>query len=259
MCKLLLSHPRINGSRTNRIYALTMLALIVAGSCDWRQCARAADDKKKPATSAVEATSPKLDKDGWTPLFNVNGKKKLEGWKSTNFGGEGEVYLEKGNVVITQGVDLSGITSLRKDLPSSNYEIEFEAQRAAGSDFFVGLTFPVKKSSCSLIMGGWGGGVCGLSSLDGMDASENETTSYMAFTNGQWYKIRLKVTDERIEAWLDKVQLVEVETEGRKIDVRFEVEISKPLGFATYQSTTWIRNARIRQLPKAKSSAETTD
>ncbi len=256
MCKLLLSLPRGNDSRTNGIYVLTMTALVVAGSCDWRQSAHAADDKKNPGTSAVDATSPKPDKDGWTPLFNG---KNLSGWKSTSFGGEGEVDLEKGNVVITQGVDLSGITSSRKDLPSSNYEIEFEAQRAAGSDFFVGLTFPVKKSSCSLILGGWGGGVCGLSSLDGMDASENETTSYMAFTNGQWYKLRLKVTDDRIEAWLDKQQLVEVETEDRKIDVRFEVEISKPLGFATYQSTAWIRNARIRQLPKAKSSTKATD
>ena len=239
----------------NGVYVLTMSALIVVGSCGWRHSAHAADDKKNPATKAVDTKSPKPDKDGWTPLFNGM---NLDGWTSTNFGGEGEVYLEKGNVVISQGVDLSGITSSRKDLPSSNYEIEFEAQRAAGSDFFVGLTFPVKKSSCSLILGGWGGGVCGLSSLDGMDASENETTSYMAFTNGQWYKLRLKVTDDKIEAWLDKQQLVEVETEDRKIDVRFEVEISKPLGFATYQSTAWVRHARIRQLPKAKSSAKTT-
>jgi hypothetical protein len=219
----------------------------------------AADKDKAAKTSTADAkreASPKPDKDGWTPLFNG---KNLDGWKSTNFGGEGEVYLEKGNVVITQGVDLSGINSSRKDLPRSNYEIEFEAQRAAGSDFFVGLTFPVRKSSCSLILGGWGGGVCGLSSLDGMDASENETTSYMAFTNGQWYKIRLKVTDDKIEAWLDKQQLVEVDTDDRKIDVRFEVEISKPLGFATYQSTAWIRNARIRQLPKARSPQKATD
>lgn len=258
---LSLSCLRKNLYQTTETYTPVLCALVIVGTCCLNESVSAADTDEVEKTSsgaadAIRAASPKPDKDGWTPLFNG---KNLDGWKSTNFGGEGEVYLEKGNVVITQGVDLSGINSSRKDLPISNYEIQFEAQRAAGSDFFVGLTFPVRKSSCSLILGGWGGGVCGLSSLDGMDASENETTSYMAFTNGQWYKIRLKVTDDKIEAWLDKHQLVEVETEDRKIDVRFEVEISKPLGFATYQSTAWIRNARIRQLPRVKSPQKTTD
>lgn len=210
------------------------------------------DDKqaaaKKKQTEQKSSDSPK-DGDGWQPLFNG---KNLDGWKVTNFGGEGEVYLEKGNVVISQGVDLSGITSTRKDLPTSNYEIELEATRAEGNDFFVGLTFPYRKSSCSLILGGWGGGVCGLSSIDGMDASENETTSYTAFTNGQWYKVRLKVTDDMIEAWLDGAQIVEQETKDRKVDVRFEVDLSKPMGLSTFQSTTWIRKARIRKLPAAK-------
>lgn len=201
--------------------------------------------------------SPKPDKDGWVQLFNG---KNLDGWKVTNFGGEGEVTVEKGAVKISQGVDLSGITTTRKDLAQykTDYEIEFEAQRAEGSDFFAGLTFPVKESSISLICGGWGGGVCGLSSLDGMDASENDTTSYMAFTNGQWYKIRIKVTDDKIEAWLDGKSLVDVDIKGRKIDVRFEVDLSKPMGFSTYQSTALIRKARIRHLPKAKKSSEKT-
>ena len=211
----------------------------------------------RPSTADDKAANPKSpptkdksvsEKDGWEPLFNG---KNLDGWKVTNFGGEGEVKLEKHDVVITQGVDLSGITSTRKDLPKTNYEIEFEAQRAAGSDFFVGVTFPVQDSFCSLICGGWGGGVCGISSLDGMDASENETTGYMSFTNGQWYKVRVKVTPEKIEAWLDKDQIVDVEIKDRKIDVRFEVDLSKPLGFASYQSTARIRNARLRKLPPA--------
>lgn len=205
--------------------------------------------KTAPPTASkpvVAAKPAKADKQGWSPLFNG---KDLTNWQVTNFGGEGEVKVEKGIVIIDQGVDLSGITSTRKDLPTSNYELEFEAQRAAGNDFFVGITFPYKKSSCTLICGGWGGGVCGLSSLDGMDASENETTSYLSFTNGQWYKVRLLVEDDRIQAWLDKSNLVDVETEDRKVDVRFEIDLSKPMGFSTYQSQALIRNARIRKLP----------
>lgn len=215
-----------------------------------------ADDTSKDGKAAKSVSTKAAESDKaaeWQPLFNG---KNLDGWKVTNFGGEGEVLIEDGNVVITQGVDLSGITSTRKDLPKTNYEIEFEAQRAAGSDFFVGLTFPVMDSSASLICGGWGGGICGISSLDGMDASENDTTSYMAFTNGQWYKIRLKVTPEKLEAWLDKSPLVDVDIKDRKIDVRFEVDLSKPLGFSTYQSTAFIRNARIRKLPEEKAAAD---
>ena len=233
----------IRGLSLTLTLLLTGSSLAPAFGDDDRQAAA-----KKNPTEQKSSDSPK-DADGWQPLFNG---KNLDGWKVTNFGGEGEVYLEKGNVVISQGVDLSGITSTRKDLPTSNYEIELEATRAEGNDFFVGLTFPYRKSSCSLILGGWGGGVCGLSSIDGMDASENETTSYTAFTNGQWYKVRLKVTDDMIEAWLDGAQIVEQETKDRKVDVRFEVDLSKPMGLSTFQSTTWIRKARIRKLPVAK-------
>ncbi len=212
-----------------------------------------ADDKKSPETKPQAAVSDDAkkesavaDKDGWKPLFNG---KDLEGWKITNFGGEGEVFVEEGNVVISQGVDLSGVHTER-DLPKINYEVQFEAQRVAGSDFFAGLTFPVKDSHCSLIIGGWGGGVCGLSSLSGMDASENETTSYRDFTKGQWYKFRLIVTDDHISAWIDDNQIVDVDTTGQRIGTRFAIDRSKPFGFATYQTTARLRNARLRPLPK---------
>jgi hypothetical protein len=192
-------------------------------------------DAQKPATSE------------WTPLFNG---KDLDGWKVSEFGGQGEVVVENGEVVITQGTELSGIHTEKK-LPRINYEVEYEAQRAAGSDFFAGLTFPVRDSYCSLILGGWGGGVCGLSNLNGMNASENQTTSYQQFETGTWYRIRLVVTEEKIEAWINDSQIVDVETADQKVDVDFRIEKSCPFGFATWQTTGRIRNARIRSLPKS--------
>lgn len=205
-----------------------------------------ADKSPKVVTSA---TAKK-----WKPLFN---EKDLKSWKVTNFGGEGKVSVgEDGILTIREGVDLSGITTTRKDLPTSGYEVEFEAQRAEGTDFFVGYTFPVGEDACSLILGGWGGGVCGISSLDLMDASENETTQYRDFAQGKWYKVRIRVTDSHIKAWLGKWTLANVERRLHDIDVRFEMEASKPMGFATYQTVGKIRNARIRNLTADEIKAE---
>lgn len=205
--------------------------------------AKAPDEKASAVTTEKQSDNDKA----WIKLFNG---KDLEGWKVTEFGGQGDVFVENGDVVISQGVALSGIHTEQK-LPKINYEVQYEAQRAAGSDFFAGLTFPVNDSFCSLILGGWGGGLCGLSSLDGMDASENQTTSYQQFDKGKWYKVRLVVTDEKIEAWLDGVQIVDVDTKDHRISVRFEVERSQPFGFSTWQTTGRIRNARLRPLPAA--------
>ena len=118
-----------------------------------------------------------------------------------------------------------------------------------GSDFFCGLTFPVGKSACTLIVGGWGGMVVGLSNVDGADASENETSAGMEFKRDRWYRIRLRVTDEKIEAWIDQEQLVNLETKGKFIGLRHgDINLSLPLGIATYETKAAIRDIRLRRL-----------
>ncbi len=201
-----------------------------------------AEDKKT-------AQEPPLvkDKDGWISLFDG---KTLKGWKITNFGGQGDVTVKDGAILMEVGSNLTGIHTERK-LPKINYEVELEAQRVNGTDFFCGLTFPVKKDPCSLILGGWGGGVCGLSSIDDMDASENDTTTYQEFKNKKWYKIRLKVAEDKIEAWIDGKKIVEQELKGKKIGIRYEVDLSKPFGFACWQTTAALKNIRIRSLADA--------
>ncbi len=201
-----------------------------------------AEDKKT-------AEEPKLvkDKDGWISLFDG---KTLKGWKITNFGGQGDVTVKDGAILMEVGSNLTGIHTERK-LPKINYEVQLEAQRVNGSDFFCGLTFPVKKNPCSLIVGGWGGGVCGLSSIDELDASENDTTTYQPFKNKKWYKVRLKVAEDKIEAWIDGKKIVDQELKGKKIGIRYEVDLSKPFGFACWQTTAALKNIRIRSLTDA--------
>ncbi|VAX36192.1 hypothetical protein MNBD_PLANCTO02-1071 [hydrothermal vent metagenome] len=182
----------------------------------------------------------------WVSLFDG---KTLKGWKKTNFGGEGEVNVKKGEVIMDLGNDLTGIHTDRK-LPKINYEVELESKRIEGNDFFCGLTFPVKKKSCSLILGGWGGTTVGLSSIDGADASENNTTQYHKFENKKWYKIRLRITEASIKVWLDEKIIIEQEIKGRKLSIRPEVDPSLPFGIACFQTTAGLKNIRIRKLTK---------
>jgi hypothetical protein len=181
----------------------------------------------------------------WILLFDG---KSLDGWKTSDFPGQGEVEVAEGAIILGAGMDLTGVTIDRK-IPQVNYEIELEAMRADGSDFFCGLTFPVKDQFCSLIVGGWGGGVIGLSSLNGFDASENETTGYRVFEKGKWYPIRLRVTDQRITAWIDGKEEVDVDIRETELSTRIEVEWSKPFGFASWQTKAALRKIRLRELP----------
>jgi hypothetical protein len=176
-------------------------------------------------------------------------------WTITDFGGQGEVYAKDGSLFLEMGSDLTGIT-WKGQVVRMNYEISLQAMRVAGSDFFCGLTFPVDANCCSLILGGWGGSVCGISSLDYNDASENQTTRIINFEDGRWYHVRVRVTPGKIEAWLDEEKIVDVETAGRIIDTRLEVELSKPLGIATWRTTGAIRNIQLRKLGSASLAAD---
>ena len=197
------------------------------------------------AAAPVESLSQSQDQAmPWTSLFDG---KSLAGWKITRFGGEGDVFVEERNLVLGFGSPLTGVT-YEKEFPKVDYEIEVEAQRVEGNDFFCGLTFPVLDSHCSLILGGWGGALVGISSLDGLDASENETQKFMNFKKGQWYSVRVRVTKQEIKAWIDKEQVVQVALEGRKISTRPEVDLSKPLGIATFQTRAAIRKIGYRPL-----------
>jgi len=183
----------------------------------------------------------------WTPLFDG---RALGLWKPTPFGGQGDVTVAEGAIRIGMGADMSGIT-FSGDVPRQDYEIALDAQRADGNDFFCGLTFPVGDDPCSLIVGGWGGGVVGLSSIDGLDAAHNDTTSFREFKTGRWYAIRVRVTRERITCFIDDEKVVDQPLEGRKISVRDEVIPSTPLGIATYATTAVVKNIRWRELEPA--------
>ena len=203
------------------------------------------------AALARAADAPKPDKDGWLSLFDGE---TLGGWKKTEFAAGGEVKVEKDfrkggpALVLSAGERLSGF-NWTKEVPKTNYELSLEAMKTDGRDFFLGLTFPVGDSFATLVMGGWGGSVVGISSIDNSDASENATTKYLDFEKDKWYKVRLKVTKAKIEAWIDDKQVVDADIVGKKVSLRpGDISQSVPLGIATYRTDAAYRAIKIRNL-----------
>ena len=119
------------------------------------------------------------------------------------------------------------------------------------------MTVPVGDTFCSLIVGGWGGSLVGISSLDGMDASENETTKFAEFKSGHWYRIRLRVTAKRIEGWIDAEKLVDVAIGEHKVALRpGDIEMCKPFGLAAWQTSSALREMKWRRVTGPASKGE---
>jgi hypothetical protein len=175
---------------------------------------------------------------------DFNGK-LIKGWEVTNFGPQGPVYVSNGEIILGMGDGCTGIT-WKGDFPSHDYEVTLEAKRVEGNDFFCGLTFPADKSPCTFIVGGWGGTTVGLSSIDGLDASDNSTRKLMQFDKNRWYNIRLTVTEKQIVAWIDSIKAVDFTIGNSKLSIRPEVELSRPFGIASWNTTAAIRNIRVK-------------
>lgn len=210
---------------------------------------------KTPAAFLTIALALTLHADAPKEFILFDGK-SLDNWQSVDCGGSGKVEIEDGEMRIGTGESLSGVIYKKAaDLPHMNYEITLEGKRLEGSDFFCGLTFPVGnlKTSATLVLGGWGGTVTGISSIDGMDAAENSTGHYRRFQDKKWYSVKVRVEPERIQVWVNNENIIDVDTKDKKIGVRpGPIEEYLPLSLTTYQTTAAIKNIKVTPLAKAK-------
>lgn len=211
----------------------------------------AADSKKsdEPQYDALAESQKDADQYDWTVLFNGE---TLTNWIDLEDAGAARVVVEDGALILGMGATSTSVKldeeTLGESFPRENYELEYVARRQMGTDFFSGATFPVGDDYLTLVNGGWGGGVFGLSSIDEMDASENSTSSFYNFKNKRWYRFRIQVTKRAIRVFVDDEQLIDYVLENHRLGTRYEVSRCRPLGFASWVSRGEIKTIRVRAL-----------
>ncbi len=212
-------------------------------------CAAVVVAADPPPAAPIKAPEKAAEKDAGKPIFDG---KTLNGWKPTAFAGAGEVTVNDGQMILPAGEPLTGV-NYNGPTPKQNYEITLDAMRVDGSDFFCALTFPVGDACVTYVVGGWGGGVVGISSINSEDASENETTQYKKFDSNRWYKLKVRITPAKLEAWIDNEQMINLELENKRLGMRAgEIELSQPFGIATFRTKAALKNVAIRDLGEAK-------
>lgn len=173
-------------------------------------------------------------------------------WKAAGMTEEGMVSLKQGEIVLHPGQPMTGARFeawKSAELPVMRYAIEYEAMRVEGNDFFGTVTFPVNDSHVSLVVGGWGGTLVGISSIDDMDAGENSTRGNAYFKNNEWHQVRVEVRDDGLKAWINQKLFVNVSTKGRQLGLRAgDIERCVPFGFASYATHARIRGVVVRRL-----------
>lgn len=198
------------------------------------------------AANGCQQTPPPGPETPWRVLFDGT---ELGAFTSSQFGGDGPITIVDGAIQLDIGSPLTGVT-WTGDAPTGDrpYELELTATRVSGTDFFCGLTFPVRDAHLTLILGGWGGALCGLSSLDGDDAARNDTRTLHRFENGRPYRVHLAVTPDHVAVRLDGKPLLTADLADRELSLRPEVELSIPLGIAAFTTVAQLRDIRWRPL-----------
>lgn len=192
------------------------------------------------AISCRKSPAPTAPPPAWIPLD--------EGWKHVMGGSLSHPEQTLLRLGWSESLSAAKWTGTPIEPP---FELELEARRIDGTDFFCGITFPARESSECLtwVVGGWGGSLVGLSSIDGKDASSNETTTHRVFVKERWYQLRLKCTTERIEAWIDGERVIDFPTAGKSLGLRpGPIDQCTPFGLATWQTTGEFKSLRWRPL-----------
>lgn len=179
-----------------------------------------------------------------TDLLN---EKNAPRWQPAGIPEEGKITADKGEITLLPGLPMTGCRFAawsELGLPGTNYRILYEALRVEGDDIFGMCTFPVAShgAHATFVLGGWGGTLTGISSIDFKDASENSTRAEQRFADGVWHRVKIEVRPEEIQAWVNDRLVVNVSIKGRQVGLRPGfIDHCVPFGFATWNTTAKVR------------------
>lgn len=183
----------------------------------------------------------------WTQLFDGT---TLDGWKKpdeSEFEPTGSVSVEDGTLRFESGTPYAAL-QWAGEFPRESFEVEVTAKRTEGSDIFCGLLVPVGASHISVILGGWGDTVVGVSCVDHLYASDNETSRVMSFENDKWYDVRVRVTKERVLAWIDESKVIDLERKGHVLTPYPGLEALAPFAIFTWETGASFRDVWARRV-----------
>ena len=84
--------------------------------------------------------------------------------------------------------------------------------------------------------------------LDGRLSQGNPTHCRRSFEPGRWYCLRLRVTKERIKAWIDDEQVVDLATAGHAFSTLSVYAPVTPFGICTWETSTAVRDIKLRRV-----------
>src|SRR5450432_3910975 len=94
--------------------ALIPFGLVLAGC----SCGTVPASKPPPTSAHQHAVAAKAD-NAITLFDGVS----IKNWKETNFGGEGDVLVDKGQLILSAGSPLTGVTWTGLAMPLTNFEV----------------------------------------------------------------------------------------------------------------------------------------
>jgi len=217
--------------------------------------------KASPTPKAQpEAGPPPGDDARWGPWDDLFDGKTLSGWKVVeSFGTPGKagtVAVQDGSIVLSGGphAAAAGFFSTLS-WPTVGYEVVFDIMRIKRSRdpncaCAADVVFPVESDWSDLVIGGGlDENAVALYGIESRHFGGPRWTKFMTFNDGQWYQVRLCVTESAIRAWIDTEKVVDERRGGLGIQpLLYRPRQLKPFGLLTHSDRVALRNICLRRL-----------
>jgi hypothetical protein len=126
-----------------------------------------------------------------------------------------------------------------------------EAKRLDGSRQMCSFTFPVGRDTCSFLIE-WLEHTTGIARVDGRDPRGSSALGVRGrvFESNKWYGVRVRVSAEKVEAWLNDEKVVDLVRNGRRFTPLPEYRPLGAFGVQTWHTAVALRGIRLRNLER---------